>query len=184
MSRVGKQPVPVPDKTKVDIKDNVVTITGPRGTLCRAIHPDIMAELKENKILVTRSTELKKHRALHGLTRSLINNMIIGVTDGFKRELKIIGVGYRAEMKNPQTLVMHLGYSHPIIFGIPEGITVSVIHKENLVTVEGTDKEVVGAVAAKIRSFRKPDPYKGKGVRYVGEYGRSKTGKAAASSGA
>ena len=184
MSRVGKQPVPVPDKTKVDIKGNLVTVTGPKGTLSRAIHPDITAELKENEILVTRSSELKKHRSLHGLTRSLINNMIIGVSDGYKKKLKIIGVGYRAEMKTPKTLVMHLGYSHPIIFGLPEGITVTVVPKENLVTVEGTDKEVVGAVAAKIRSVRKPEPYKGKGVRYVDEHVRSKAGKAAASSGA
>ncbi len=184
MSRVGKQPVPVPEKTKVDIKDNVVTITGPKGTLSRAIHPDISAELKDNEIVVTRSTEQKKHRALHGLTRSLLNNMVVGVTAGFKRELKIIGVGYRAEMKTPKTLVMHLGYSHPIIFGLPEGVTVTVLPKENLVTVEGTDKEVVGAVAAKIRSFRKPEPYKGKGVRYIDEHVRSKAGKAAASSGA
>ena len=184
MSRVGKQPVPVPDKTKVDIKGNVVTVTGPKGTLTREIHPAISAELKDNEVLVTRGTDQKKHRALHGLTRSLIHNMVVGVTDGFKRELQIIGVGYRAEMRSPKTLIMHLGYSHPIIFGLPEGITVTVQPKENLVAVEGTDKEVVGAVAAKIRSFRKPEPYKGKGIRYVGEHVRSKAGKAAAGAGA
>ena len=178
MSRVGKQPIPIPDKTSVAIDDKLVTIKGPKGELVREIHQDMTAAVEDNQVVVTRPSDLKKHRSLHGLTRALLNNMVIGVSEGFKRELRIIGVGYRAEMKGSR-LIMQLGYSHPVLFAIPEGVTVTVIGKENRIFVEGIDKELVGAVAAKIRSFRKPEPYKGKGVRYADEHVRIKAGKAA-----
>lgn len=178
MSRVGKNPIPIPDKAKVEIKESNVTVTGPKGTLVREIHPDISASIEDNQLLVSRPSDLKKHRALHGLTRALLNNMVVGVTEGFKRELQIIGVGYRGEMQG-KNLVLYLGYSHPIVFNPPEGIKIEAFPKENKISVEGIDKELVGQVAAKIRSFRKPEPYKGKGVRYVGEHVRSKVGKKA-----
>ena len=179
MSRVGKSPIPVPDKTTVDIKGSFITVKGPKGTLTRTVVSEIDVKLEDNIVYVTRSTDQKKHRALHGVTRALINNMVIGVSEGYKKELKIIGVGYRAEMKSPQVLLMMLGYSHPIVFQIPPGIKVEVIAKENKVIIEGIDKELVGSVAAKIRSFRKPEPYKGKGIRYVDEFVRIKAGKTA-----
>ncbi len=178
MSRVGKQPIPIPDKTSVKVDGKLVTIKGPKGELVREIHKDMTAAVEDNQVLVTRPSDLKKHRALHGLTRSLLNNMVVGVSEGYKRELQIIGVGYRAETKGSR-LVMQLGYSHPIIFAIPEGVTVTSVDKEHKIFVEGIDKELVGAVAAKIRSYRKPEPYKGKGIRYAGEYVRIKAGKAA-----
>jgi len=162
----------------------MIKVTGPKGFLSREIHSDITVENNDNILNVTRPSDQKKHRALHGLTRALLNNMVVGVTEGFKRELLIIGVGYRAEMKSENVLQMNLGYSHPIIFSLPEGIKVSIADKANRVIVEGIDKELVGAVASKIRSFRKPEPFKGKGVRYVGEHVRSKPGKAAATSAA
>lgn len=178
MSRVGKSPIPIPEKTKVEIKGKTVTVTGPKGTLAREIHPDITATLEDNQILVTRPSDIKQHRALHGLTRALLNNMVVGVTKGYTKELQMIGVGYRAELKG-KVLMIYLGYSHPIVFVPPDGIKVEVVPKENRIIVDGIDKELVGQVAAKIRSFRKPEPYKGKGVRYVGEQVRSKAGKTA-----
>lgn len=178
MSRVGKMPIPIPDKVKVDINGSAVTVTGPKGTLNREIHPDISAAVEDNQVMITRSSELKKHRALHGLTRALVNNMVVGVSEGYKIELDMIGVGYRAEMKG-KNLILHLGYSHPIIHRAPDDISISVEGKENRIVVTGIDKELVGQVAAKIRGYRKPEPYKGKGVRYVGEYVRSKAGKTA-----
>ncbi len=178
MSRVGKSPIPIPDKTKVDIKGKMVTVTGPKGSLAREIHPDIMAALEDNQIMVTRPSDDKKHRALHGLTRALLNNMVVGVTQGYTKELQMIGVGYRAELKG-KVLMIYLGYSHPIVFQPPDGIKVEVVPKENRIIVDGIDKELVGQVAAKLRSLRKPEPYKGKGVRYVGEQVRSKAGKTA-----
>lgn len=183
MSRVGKAPIPVPDKTTVEIKGSKVKVTGPKGELSRTIHEDITATLEGNQVIVTRPSDSKKHRSLHGLTRALLNNMVIGVSEGYSKILKIIGVGYRAEVKGKR-VVMSLGFSHPIIFQIPEGITITVEAKKNLVTVAGIDKELVGACAAKLRSFRKPEPFKGKGVRYVDEYVRSKAGKSAVGSGA
>ena len=178
MSRVGKMPVPIPDKTKVEINAQMVTVTGPKGSLVREIHPEISASIEDNQVVVTRPSELKKHRALHGLTRALINNMVVGVSEGFKKELELIGVGYRSEMKG-NVLIIYLGYSHPIVMRPPEGINLEVLPKENRIIVSGVNKELVGQVAAKIRGFRKPEPYKGKGVRYVGEYVRSKAGKTA-----
>ena len=178
MSRVGKMPIPIPDKIKVDINAQMITVTGPKGTLSREIHADMSASVVENEVIVTRPSEQKKHRALHGLTRSLLNNMVIGVSEGYKKELELRGVGYRAELKG-KVLIIYLGYSHPIVMQQPDGIDVEVLPKENKIIVTGIDKELVGQVAAKIRGFRKPEPYKGKGVRYVGEYVRSKAGKTA-----
>jgi len=171
-------PVPIPEKTEVEIKGSDITVKGPKGTLTRVLHPAMQVAVEEREILVKRLSETKQHRALHGLTRSLINNMVVGVTEGYKRELKMVGVGYRAEIKE-RSLVLYLGYSHPIIFVPPEGIFVSVLPKESKIIVEGIDKELVGQTAAKIRSFRKPEPYKGKGVRYIDEQVRIKAGKTA-----
>jgi len=178
MSRVGKMPIPIPDKAKVDIKARMITVTGPKGTLNREIHADMSAAIEENQVIVSRPSEQKKHRALHGLTRALLNNMVIGVTEGYKKELELRGVGYRSELKG-KVLVLHLGYSHPIVMRQPDGIDIEVLPKENKIIVTGVDKELVGQVAAKIRGFRKPEPYKGKGIRYVGEYVRTKAGKTA-----
>ncbi|KAA3634558.1 MAG: 50S ribosomal protein L6 [Calditrichaeota bacterium] len=178
MSRVGKSPIPIPDKTTVDIKDKLVTVKGPKGTLERVIHPDMTAAIEENQVVVTRPTDQKRHSALHGLTRALLNNMVVGVSEGYTRELQMIGVGYRAEIKG-NVLIIYVGYSHPIVMRAPEGINLEVIPKENKIIVTGIDKELVGQVAAKIRGFRPPEPYKGKGIRYVGEYVRSKAGKTA-----
>ncbi|MBD3331637.1 50S ribosomal protein L6 [candidate division GN15 bacterium] len=178
MSRVGKLPIQIPDKTKVDIQGKTVTVTGPKGNLSCEIHKDISADVEDNTIVVSRPSDNKKHRALHGLTRALINNMVVGVNEGYKKELQIIGVGYRAEMKG-NNLVAHLGYSHPIVMAPPEGVNIEVLPKENKIIVDGIDKQLVGQTAAKIRAFRKPEPYKGKGVRYVDEYVRTKAGKTA-----
>jgi large subunit ribosomal protein L6 len=180
MSRVGKSPIQIPDKTKVEIADLTVTITGPKGTLSRKIHPDIKAAVEENQVIVSRPSDAKRHRALHGLTRALLNNMVIGVTEGYKRELEIVGVGYRPEMRG-KSLVLYLGYSHPVVFSAPEGVAITALPKESKIVVEGIDKELVGQCAAKIRSFRKPEPYKGKGIRYAGEHVRTKAGKTASS---
>ena len=178
MSRVGKNPIPIPDKTKIDISGSLITVTGPKGTLAREIHPEMSAAIEENQLVVSRPSDMKKHRALHGLTRALLNNMVVGVTDGYKIELVYVGVGYRAEVKG-KVLIMYMGFSHPIVIGPPDGINIEVFHKENKIVVEGIDKELVGQVAAKIRSFRKPEPYKGKGIRYINEKVRSKAGKTA-----
>jgi len=180
MSRVGKKPIPIPDKTQVSIDNQAVTVKGPRGSMSLEVHSEMAVAVEDNNIVVSRPSDLKRHRALHGLTRALLNNLVVGVTEGFKRELQIIGVGYRAEMKG-KTLVMQLGYSHPVVMVPPEGISIDVRPKENIVTVSGNDKQMVGQVAAKIRSFRKPEPYKGKGVRYIDEHVRIKAGKTAAS---
>jgi large subunit ribosomal protein L6 len=136
----------------------------------------------DNSVVITRSSDIGKYRALHGLTRALINNMVVGVTEGYKKELEMVGVGYRAELKG-SSLVLQLGYSHPVVISKPEGINFNVEPKVNKITVEGIDKQLVGQMAAKIRSFRKPEPYKGKGIRYVGEHVRRKAGKTAASAG-
>ncbi|HWR82447.1 MAG TPA: 50S ribosomal protein L6 [Candidatus Deferrimicrobium sp.] len=178
MSRVGKKPVAIPDKVKVEISDHTVRVTGPKGSIARDIHPDMTVSIKDKTVVVERPSDLKKHRALHGLTRALVNNMVLGVTEGYGKQLEIIGVGYRAEMRS-KNLVLNLGYSHPIVFAPPEDIHVTVVPKENKISIAGIDKELVGLVAAKIRSFRKPEPYKGKGIRYVGEHVRTKAGKTA-----
>ncbi len=183
MSRIGKLPVPLADKVEFSIDaDNIVTVKGAKGTSTLQIHPNITVEKAENEILVKRNTELKQDRALHGLYRSLINNMVIGVTDGYTKKLEVIGVGFRAAL-NGEVLELNLGYSHPIFFVPPHGINIEVdtkTKKNPMVIISGIDKELVGQVAAKIRSFRKPEPYKGKGIRYDGEQIRRKAGKSAA----
>lgn len=180
MSRVGKNPIPVPDKTKVEFSGKLVSVTGPKGTLSRKIHPDISATLEGGSVIVTRPSDAKMHRALHGLTRALINNMVIGVTEGYVRELKMIGVGYRGEMRG-KTLILNLGFSHPILFIAPDGVEISVEAKASLIKIQGIDKELVGECAAKIRKFRPPEPYKGKGIRYKDEIVKTKAGKTAGS---
>lgn len=183
MSRVGNAPIPVSDQIKVDIgSNNFVTVSGPKGELTLQVDPDIRIKLKDGELLVSRPTEQKRHRALHGLYRSLLGNMVIGVTEGFKKELEVIGVGYRALLQNG-VLELALGYSHPIYFVPPEGVDITVDAKRGkntLILIEGVDKQMVGQVAAKIRSLRPPEPYKGKGVRYTNEYVRRKAGKTAA----
>ena len=178
MSRVGKRPIAIPEQAKVEIEGTRVSVTGPKGSLSRRIPAEIAVAVENGSVVVTRPSEAKRIRALHGLTRALINNMVVGVTEGFRKELEIQGVGYRCEMRG-RTLVLHLGYSHPILFQAPEEVSVEALPKENKIIVSGIDKELVGQVAAKIRSFRPPEPYKGKGIRYVGEYVRTKAGKTA-----
>ncbi len=178
MSRVGRAPIAIPDKTSVEISGQHVAVKGPKGELSREIHPEITARVDNGSVLVERPSDQKKHRALHGLTRALIQNMVTGCSEGYVRELDIIGVGYRAEMKG-KIINLLLGYSHPIYVAPPDGVTIDYAPKENRIKVSGTDKELVGMTAAKIRSLRPPEPYKGKGVRYVGEQVRTKAGKAA-----
>lgn len=178
MSRIGKLPIPIPEKVEVNLKDNYISCKGPKGELERKLHAEMELKVENNEITVNRPSDSKEHRSLHGLTRSLIANMVEGVSTGFSRKLEIIGVGYKAEMKG-KNLVMTLGYSHPIVMNFPDTIQTSVPGPTEII-VEGADKELVGLVAAKIRSFRKPEPYKGKGVRYSGEYVRRKAGKTGA----
>jgi large subunit ribosomal protein L6 len=176
MSRIGRLPIPVPSGVDVTIDGRQVTVTGPKGTLSRALHPDMTISREDGTLVVTRPTEQKAHKQLHGLTRTLVNNMVVGVTDGYRKGLEITGVGYRAALSGKK-LQLNLGYSHQIEIDPPEGITFEVENPTRLAVV-GIDKELVGQVAAKVRSTRKPEPYKGKGVRYAGEYIRRKAGKA------
>ena len=176
MSRIGRLPIAVPSTVDVTIDGRHVTVTGPKGTLSRSLHPDISVNRDENDLVVTRPTEQKTHKQLHGLTRTLVNNMVVGVTDGYRKGLEITGVGYRATL-NGRKLTLNLGYSHPIEIDPPEGISFEVENPTRLAVV-GIDKELVGQIAARVRSTRKPEPYKGKGVRYAGEQIRRKAGKA------
>jgi large subunit ribosomal protein L6 len=178
MSRVGKQPINVPQGVTVDYKEPVVTVKGPKGTLSREVHPKVQLDIKDGVITVSPREETRDARALWGLTRSLVNNMVVGVSTGFTRVLEVIGVGYRADVQG-QTLNLALGYSHPIEFPLPKGITAAV-DKQNRITLEGSDKELLGLTAARIRAFRKPEPYKGKGVKYAEEQIQRKVGKAGA----
>ncbi|MBI2346139.1 MAG: 50S ribosomal protein L6 [Deltaproteobacteria bacterium] len=182
MSRIGKQPIIIPDKVAVQVADGNVTVKGPGGTLTRQLHPLLAVAADGKQLVVTRRDETRLARSVHGLTRTLLHNMVVGVTGGFKRELDIIGVGYRAEVKG-KALQLALGFSHPVLFPIPEGIKVQV-DKQTHLTILGADKEMVGEMAAKLRRLRAPEPYKGKGVRYTDEVIRKKVGKAAASAGA
>ena len=177
MSRIGKAPVAVPSGVEVTVTAGTITVKGPKGTLSRVIPGDIEVTQDDGALSFTRPNDERKNRALHGLARSLVNNMVIGVTDGFKKELEIVGVGYRAEAQGPGALRLNLGFSHPVSVTAPEGITFEVPVPTQVV-VNGIDKEVVGQVAADIRSIRKPEPYKGKGVRYAGERIVRKAGKA------
>lgn len=178
MSRIGKKPITIPSAAKITIDGQQVTVTGPKGSLVRDIHPDMTAQIEGEEVIVTRPSDQKKHRALHGLTRALLQNMVTGVTEGYQITMEMIGVGYRAEEKG-RILVLYLGYSQPIVIDPPEGIKVTIPPKDNKIIVSGIDKELVGNTAAKIRSFRRPEPYKGKGIRYLGEHVRSKAGKTA-----
>lgn len=182
MSRVGKKPIKIDDKVNVTIeKDNVITVKGPKGTLSEQLDRDITVEVKDGEVIINRPTDQIRHKALHGLYRSLINNMIVGVTEGYKIQLDLVGVGYRAAVTG-QELDMSLGYSHNIIIQLPQevkGSAETLKGQPPRVTLESIDKQLVGQVAAKVRSLRKPEPYKGKGVRYVGEYIRRKAGKTA-----
>ncbi len=176
MSRIGKKPIPLPKGVEVHVGNGVVQVKGPKGTLLVHLMPNISAELEDGVLTVTRANEEQQTRAFHGLTRALIANAVTGVSEGWKKELEIIGIGYRAEKKG-STVVFNLGYSHPIEYPIPEGIDIEVEPKSNKVTVTGIDRQKVGQVAAEIRGLRPPEPYKGKGVRYAGEYVRIKAGK-------
>jgi len=182
MSRIGKNPIPLQNGVTISISpENTVTVKGPKGELQSNISNRIKIEVKENEIIVTRQSDEKIDKSLHGLSRSLIANMCEGVTNGFKKELEILGVGYKAQIQGSK-VILNLGFSHPIEYQIQEGVTVSQgKEKKNILIIEGINKQKVGQVAAEIRSFRKPEPYKGKGVRYVGEYVAMKAGKAAAS---
>lgn len=174
MSRIGKEPIKIPEGVIIDIQPNLVSVKGPKGKLQVNIHQDIKVEQENGHVKVTRSSDIKSHRALHGTFRVLVANAIHGVSKGYQKELEIRGIGYQANMQGNR-LVLQLGYSHDIVFDPPEGITITANRTE--VTIAGIDKQMVGEVTAKIRSFRKPEPYKGKGIRYKNEYVRSKQGK-------
>jgi large subunit ribosomal protein L6 len=178
MSRIGKQPIEVPSGVEVTIgEDAVVTVTGPRGTLSQAVHPEMRIVREDGVLRVERPSDEGRHRSLHGLTRTLIANMVEGVTKGFEKRLAIVGVGYRASMKGAD-LEVQVGYSHPVLVRAPEGIEFETPTPTSIV-VRGNDKQLVGQVAADIRKIRKPEPYKGKGIRYENEHVRKKAGKAA-----
>lgn len=178
MSRIGRKPIPIPDKVKVEIAGGGISVEGPRGKLSLRLHPSMMVRAEDRQLHCVRPTNNKLHRSLHGLTRTLVANMIEGVTKGFEKKLEMVGVGYRASLQG-RNLTLMLGYSHPIVYPLPEGIKVEV-ENQNLLTVSGSDKQQVGEVAAKIRSLRPPEPYKGKGVKYATERIRRKAGKAGA----
>lgn len=177
MSRVGKAPIPLPSGVSADLKGSSVTVKGPKGALQQSFHPEMVIDLDDNVLTVKRPSESQNHRALHGLTRSLINNMVIGVSDGYAKVLRIEGVGYRAAMEG-KTLVMNVGYSHPVYFEPGSDISFEVEDRGKTIRIFGIDKQLVGETAAQIRKTRPPEPYKGKGVRYDGEYVRRKAGKA------
>jgi large subunit ribosomal protein L6 len=182
MSRIGKLPIEIPAGVTVDFKDNVVTVKGPKGELKQSVNPNIKFEIEGNELKVERPDDSKESRAQHGLYRALLNNMVVGVSTGFKKELEIVGVGYRAT-SNGQVLELNLGYSHVIYMKMPPEVKVEAKSERNknpLITLESADKQLLGQICAKIRSFRKPEPYKGKGVKFVGEVIRRKSGKTAA----
>jgi large subunit ribosomal protein L6 len=177
MSRIGKAPIVLPNGVSADVKGSEVQVKGPKGTLMPRFHPEMSIELDDNILSVTRPSDSRDHRSLHGLTRSLLNNMVVGVSDGYTKVLRIEGVGYRAEM-NGKTLVLNVGYSHPINFEPEQDMSFEVEDRGKTIRVFGIDKQMVGEIAARIRKTRPPEPYKGKGVRYDGEYVRRKAGKA------
>jgi large subunit ribosomal protein L6 len=182
MSRIGKLPIAIPAGVTIDVKDNVITVKGPKGELKQAVNPNIKVEIEDGNINVSRPDDNRESRAQHGLYRALINNMVTGVSTGFKKELEIVGVGYKAESKG-QVLQLTLGYSHAIYLKMPPEVKADAKTERNknpLITLESCDKQLLGQICAKIRSFRKPEPYKGKGVKFVGEVIRRKSGKTAA----
>ncbi|WP_192346935.1 50S ribosomal protein L6 [Algoriphagus sp. Y33] len=183
MSRIGKKPINIPGGVTVDVTAHgTVTVKGPKGTLTQDVNPDITVKVEGSEIVVTRPTDSKRHKSIHGLYRSLINNMVIGVSDGYKKDLELVGVGYKASNQG-QILELNLGYSHNIFMALPDEVAVkaeTAKGKNPIITLESIDKELIGQVAAKIRSLRKVEPYKGKGVRFVGEQVRRKAGKTAA----
>ena len=182
MSRIGKLPIVLPAGVTVDMKDNMITVKGPKGELKQSVNPAIKVEVEDGHITVSRPDDNRESRAQHGLYRALINNMVVGVSEGFKKELEIVGVGYKA-VSNGQVLELGLGYSHAIYFKMPPEVKVEAKTERNknpLITLESCDKQLLGQICAKIRSFRKPEPYKGKGVKFVGEIIRRKSGKTAA----
>jgi large subunit ribosomal protein L6 len=182
MSRIGKQPITVPSGVELKINGTSVAVKGPKGNLQRDLHPNMKIELQDGAVTVTRPTDGRLDRSLHGLTRTLINNMVIGVTDGYSKQLNIVGVGYKVALKG-KNLVLNLGHSHPIDYPAPAGVEFEVDQKKNTIVIKGANKESVGQAAAEIRSFRPPEPYKGKGVMYSTERIRRKAGKAAAGKG-
>jgi large subunit ribosomal protein L6 len=177
MSRVGRNPISLPSGVEITVADRVVTVKGPKGTLARSLPGEITIRQDDSTLLVERPDDERHNRALHGLTRSLVNNMVVGVSDGFTKDLEIVGVGYRATARGPAQIELALGFSHPVVVEAPEGITFEVPQPQRI-SVRGIDKEMVGQVAANIRKIRKPEPYKGKGVRYAGERVIRKAGKA------
>ena len=177
MSRIGKLPITIPKGVEINLKKNTITVKGKNGTLTQNLHPEVNIRAEENSVTVERKGDKQSQRALHGLYRSLIYNMVIGVSEGFRKSLEINGIGYRANVQGKE-LVLNLGYSHPINYRIPESITIEV--DKNFIHVNGPDKQRVGQIAAEIRQFRPVEPYKGKGIRYVGEYVRKKVGKTGA----
>ncbi|MTI32917.1 50S ribosomal protein L6 [Xanthovirga aplysinae] len=183
MSRIGKKPIIIPSGVSIDVSaNNKVTVKGPKGELSQEVDPDIKMEVTEGEVVFQRPTEQKRHKALHGLSRALVNNMVVGVTEGYKKELELVGVGYRATAQG-NVLELNLGYSHNIFVAIPAEVSVkaeSAKGKNPIVILEGVDKQLIGQVAAKIKSLRKVEPYKGKGIRFVGEQIRRKAGKTAA----
>jgi large subunit ribosomal protein L6 len=182
MSRVGKKPVEIPKGVKINLSGSQMTVEGPKGTLVKEFHPDMTINVGEDTIEVQRSSDKPFYRSLHGLTRALIQNMVIGVTDGYVKKLEVVGVQYRAEMKGKHLFFppKAIGYSHAVLVRAPEGITLEFEPKPKIITVTGIDKALVGLTADRIRAIRKPEPYKGKGIKYVGEYIRRKVGKTAA----
>ena len=183
MSRIGKLPIAIPAGVTIDIKDNMINVKGPKGELKQSLNPNIKVEVEDGQIIVSRPDDNRESPAQHGLYRALINNMVTGVSTGFKKELEIVGVGYRATMKNPQTIELALGFSHVIYIKMPPEVKADAKSERNknpLITLESCDKQLLGQICAKIRSFRKPEPYKGKGVKFVGEVIRRKSGKTAA----
>lgn len=183
MSRIGKNPVDFPTGVTVSVsKGNLVTVKGPKGELTQQVDPDMGVEVKDSEVQVTRPSDSKRHRSFHGLYRTLIANMIEGVTEGYTHNLEVVGVGYRAENKG-NLLILTLGFSHPIYFMVPQEVSVETVTakgKSPIITLKSSDKQLIGQVAAKIRSLRKPEPYKGKGIRFEGENIRRKAGKTAA----
>ena len=181
MSRIGKLPIQIPSGVTVTMKDSVATVKGPKGTLSQYVNPDIEVKIEDGIMTLSRPTDERQHRSLHGLYRSLLNNMVIGVSEGYKKELELVGVGYRAS-NTDQLLELSLGYTHNIYMQLPDEVkleTKTERNKNPLIILESADKQLIGQVCSKIRSFRKPEPYKGKGVRFVGEVVRRKSGKSA-----